>query len=73
VTVCTVNHLTYTARTLDVMSPKFVPGQVLVRCYGEHSSMWVSPEALTHWHPASDTDTDPRVARMHAWAKVNGK
>ena len=52
---------------------RFHAGQVLVRCYGEHSSMWVLPEALTAWQPASDPVADPRVARMHVWAKANGK
>jgi hypothetical protein len=55
------------------MSPVTPSGQVLVRCYGEHSSMWVPREALAPWQPALDPAADPRVARMHVWGKANGK
>lgn len=55
------------------MSPVTPLGQVLVRCYGEHSSMWVPREALRPWQPTLDPAADPHVARMHVWAKANGK
>lgn len=46
---------------------------MLVRCYGEHSSMWCDSGMLAPWLPASDGDIDPRVARMQSWGKANNK
>lgn len=62
-------------RKLDIpeLTTEFRPGQVLVRCYGEHSSMWCCPGALAPWLPPPERADDPRLARMLAWGKANSK
>jgi hypothetical protein len=48
------------------------PGWILVRFYGEHSSMWVREADLTEWEPASPAH-QLLVEALRGWGRKHSK